>query len=81
MENFTSLEEIFQIGRIGGNFLIPLKCADVKMNDKKRFGFLLEDEEKDKSYMSRSRRSPLAPSGYDFAEKGTFSAKSNYLKP
>lgn len=28
---------VFQLGRIGGNFMIPFTCTDLRMNDKKSF--------------------------------------------
>ena len=33
---------VFQLGRIGGNFMFALECSDIVMNDKKNFGNLLE---------------------------------------
>ena len=37
---------VFQLGRIGGNFIVPYTCTSVRMNDKKSLPALLEEHQK-----------------------------------
>ena len=62
---------VFQLGRIGGNFVIPFTCTDVKMNDKTSFPDLLKEFEDifgkdvlksvatDKGYFSKENKKEL----------------------
>lgn len=53
---------VFQLGRIGGNFLIPFKSSSVKMNDRKCFGELLDEYVT--IFGKRSARSVTTDKGY-----------------